>query len=783
MRQTSYTIAIAGNPNCGKTTLFNDLTGSRQRVGNWPGVTVERLEGAYRHGDADVRVVDLPGIYSFSALSVDESVARQYILTERPAVVVNVVDATNLERNLYLTVQLLELKAPVVLALNMMDLAEQRRLRIDVKHLSQHLGCPVVGIVASRGRGIDELRGTVARAAAEGRPSTTQVAYDREVEEAIDAIRRLAADVARQKRVDERWLAIKLLEKDELALGLAAGRSDLLDAAAKETARIEKHVGEEIDIIMADGRYGFIHGLTRDVVHRGHESRRSTTDAIDRIVLSRSLGIPIFLAAMYLMFMVTMSLSRPFIAFFDRLSGTVFVDGVGYVLTSWGAPAWLHAVLSDGVGGGLQTVSTFIAPVFFIFVCLSILEDSGYMARAAFIMDRPLRAVGLPGKAFLPLLVGFGCTVPAVMAARTLDHRRDRVLTMLINPLMSCGARLPVYAVFATAFFPGGGGGLLVFALYLTGIVLAVLTGLLLKHTILRGEAAVFVMELPAYHLPTVGGVLHHTWHNLKGFLIRAGRVIILAVLLLTMLNAVGTDGSFDVAGSDRSVLSVVGERVTPIFRPMGISDANWPASVGLVTGIFAKEAVIGTLDTLYPPEPTETSTASPGNAGGLYGNDEPAGSEAAADSTDVPLEFWHQVGDSFAELGRGFVELSSSLTDPVGIGQARSDAEQTDEHFVGSMQRHFGSQHAAVAYLLFILIYCPCVAAVAVIVREAGVGWATFSALYLTGLAWIVATVYYQLATLPEHPATSLMWLGICVGAIAMLYIGLRLKGRVVEA
>jgi len=767
MSQPTYTIAIAGNPNCGKTTLFNDLTGSRQRVGNWPGVTVERLEGSYRHGDAEVRVVDLPGIYSFSALSVDESVARQYILNERPAVVVNVVDATNLERNLYLTVQLLELKAPVVLALNMMDLAEQRRLRIDRKHLSEHLGCPVVGIVASRGRGIDELRETIARAAAEGRPSATQVAYDREVEEAINAVRRLAADVAREKQVDERWLAIKLLEKDELALSLAAGRPDVLDVAARETARIEKHVGEEIDIIMADGRYGFIHGLTRDVVHRGHESRRSTTDAIDRIVLSRALGIPIFLAAMYLMFMVTMSLSRPFIAFFDRLAGTIFVDGVGHVLQSWGAPDWLHAVLSGGVGGGLQTVSTFIAPVFFIFVCLSILEDSGYMARAAFIMDRPLRAVGLPGKAFLPLLVGFGCTVPAVMAARTLDHRRDRVLTMLINPLMSCGARLPVYAVFATAFFPGGGGGLLVFGLYLTGIVLAVLTGLLLKHTILRGEAAAFVMELPPYHLPTVGGVLHHTWHNLKGFLIRAGRVIILAILLLTMLNAVGVDGSFDVEGADRSVLRVVGERVTPAFGPMGIDDENWAASVGLVTGIFAKEAVIGTLDALYPPEPTIT----------------PAVKTPTEETADTPFEFWQQVGDSFAELGRGFVALSSSLADPVGIGQARSEAEQANEHFVGAMQRHFGSQHAAVAYLLFILIYCPCVAAMAVIVREAGVGWATFSALYLTGLAWIVATVYYQLATLPAHPAGSFLWLGVCVGAVALLYLGLRLKGRVVEA
>ena len=768
------TIALAGNPNCGKTTLFNGLTGSRQRVGNWPGVTVERLEGSYRYQDTDVRVIDLPGIYSFSALSTDEAISREYILTERPAVVVNVVDATNLERNLYLTVQLLELKVPVVVALNMVDLAEQRKLRIEVEHLSRHLDCPVVRTVASRGRGIDELREAIARVAAAGRVSATQVAYDGEVEESLATLRHLASAVARDQGVDERWLALKLLEKDDLAASMAAGRADILETAARETSRIEKHVGEDIDIVVADGRYGFLHGLTRDVVHRSLEARGTTTDAIDRVVLSRVVGIPIFLAAMYLMFMVTMSLSRPLIAFFDRLSGTVFVDGLGHLLNAWGAPGAVHAVLADGVGGGIQTVSTFIAPVFFIFVCLSILEDSGYMARAAFIMDRPLRAVGLPGKAFLPLLVGFGCTVPAVMAARTLENRRDRLLTMLVNPLMSCGARLPVYAVFATAFFPGGGGGLLVFALYLTGIVLAVLTGLLLKSTLLRGEAAVLVMELPPYHLPTVGGVLHHTWHNLKSFMIRAGRVIILAVLLLTLLNAVGTDGSFEVDGSENSILNVLGERVTPAFGPMGIREENWPASVGLVTGIFAKEAVIGTLDTLYPREAAEPAMAGPG------GKASPAG---RGKTPAKGFDFWGQVGGAFGELGQGFVDLSSSLADPVGIGEARSQAGQASEHFVGAMRRHFASSHAAVAYLLFILIYCPCVAAVAVIVREAGVGWATFSVIYLTGLAWIAATVYYQAATLAEHPGTSLAWLAVCAGAVAALYVGLRIKGRAASA
>lgn len=752
MAVTPTTLALVGNPNCGKTTLFNALTGMRQTVGNWPGVTVDRLEGRMKTGDVEHTVVDLPGIYSFSALSIDETIAREYILNERPAVVVNIVDATNLERHLYLTAQLLEMKVPVVVALNMMDVARQRKLRIEVEHLARHLDCPVVPVVASKGRGIDDLRAAIAQVATTAHISKTPVVYDSEVEETIEALEAQVAETANARGVDPRWLAVKLLEHDRLALEMVAGRDDVTERVTSETRRIERHVGEEIDIVMADGRYGFIHGLTRDVLHRDLQVRRNVSDAIDRVVLNRLLGIPIFLAAMYLMFVLTINVAGPFIDFFDKLCAAVFVRGFGAWLASLGSPDWLRTFLADGVGGGIQTVSTFIPPIFFIFFCLSILEDSGYMARAAFVMDRLMRAIGLPGKAFVPMLVGFGCNVPAIMATRTLENRRDRILAILMNPFMSCGARLPVYAVFATAFFASGGGGLLVFGLYLAGILLAILTGFLFKSTILRGEAATFVMELPPYHVPTLGGILHHTWHRLKGFIVRAGRVILVVVILLTVIGSVGTDGSFGHEDSKDSVLSYVGRGIVPVFRPMGIADDNWPATVGLFTGIFAKESVIQTLKSLYVVE------------------DDPEEPEAP--------DFWPGIGEAFAAIPEGFRDFGATLADPLEFGATQKDASG-DEALHKALKKGFGSLEAAIAYLLFILTYAPCVAAMTAVYRETSFRWMTFGVLYQTGLAWIVATVFYQAVTLANHPATSVMWLGICAAAMVVFYVGLKLAGH----
>ncbi len=696
-----FTIALAGNPNCGKTTLFNALTSSRGRVGNWPGVTVEHLEGEYFHDGAKVRVVDLPGIYSFSAGSPDETAARDYIIREKPDAVVNVMDARNIERGLYLTAQLLEMRVPMIVVLNMMDLAQRRHIEVQTAHLARHLDCPVISMVAARKEGLEELLAAVAQSAAARRISSTCVTYDAQVEKALVEMIPAVTPAAERVAVPARWLAVKLLERDPVAEELTVGVCDEL--LKTEIAKVEKHIGEDIEIVMADGRYGFVHGLALDVVRRTGELRKNFSDAIDRVVLSRPLGIPLFLAVMYAVFTVTITFSAPLTGWIDTLLGAWLVDGFGGWLTGIGSPVWLKVLLADGLGGGIQTVATFIPPIFFMFLCLSLLEESGYMARAAFVMDRSLRAIGLPGKAFIPMLVGFGCNVPGIMAARTLENPRDRTLTILLNPFMSCGARLPVYALFAGIFFPQTGGAV-IFTLYLTGLLLAIGSGLLFRRTILKGDASTFVMELPPYHLPRVVAIGYHTWERLKEFILRAGRVILVLVLVLSVLWSVGTDGSFGNETSEKSILSAFSRTVTPLFGPMGITPDNWPATLGLITGIFGKELVVGTLSTFY----------------GANGAD-PAAAMLAA----------------------------------------------------------FDGKAGAFAYLLFVLIYSPCVAAIAAIQRETGWKWMAFSVGYLTILAWALATLFYQLAVFAAHPARSACWIGAILLAGFLFAVILKLVSR----
>jgi len=753
-----FKIAVVGNPNSGKTTLFNALTGARQRVGNWPGVTVERIVGEFSRGDVRVEVTDLPGIYSFSAYSLDESVARKHILLGKPDVVVNIVDATNLERNLYLTAQLLEMKAPVVVALNMMDVARKRRIAVDVPHLQRHLDCPVIPIVATKREGMAELREAILAACEERHVSTTRVEYDSELEKAIAAVRAEAAPIAQEHGVDDRWLAIKLMENDEFARELIKG-SPVSNTVEAEAKRVARHVGDDIEIVVADGRYGFTHGLARDVVRRETEIRQTVSDGIDRVLLNRAFGVPLFAVVMYLVFMLTINAGAPFIQFFDRLCGTIFVDGVGTLLTAWGWPAWTRTFLADGLGSGIQTVSTFIPPIFFLFLCLSALEDSGYMARAAFVMDRWLRRIGLPGKAFIPMLVGFGCNVPGILATRTLENRRDRLMAVLLNPFMSCGARLPVYTLFAAVFFAHSGGRI-VFALYATGIFLAVATGIVFKRTILRGDTSTFVMELPPYHLPTVRGVLYHTWNRLKGFIVRAGRVILVIVVLMTFLNGLGTDWSFGRPDRPDSVLKAVGRRLTPAFRPMGIREDNWPATVGLFTGIFAKESVIGTLDALYA-QSRETEAA----------------------QAEEPFDFGGGIANAFRAIPEGFFggeEPAEPSGDAPSLSvEDRLDVEKTT---LSEMARRFDGKLGAFAYLLFILIYAPCVAAIAAIYRETSGRWAAFAVAYLTALAWLLSTAFYQAATFARHPGSSALWLGGVGLVLLCVYGALRVAGRRIE-
>jgi ferrous iron transport protein B len=754
---STLTIALAGNPNCGKSALFNAFTGIRQTTGNWPGVTVERKEGRMLLDGMDIRVIDLPGIYSLDASSLDERVTRDYLLARDADLIVNVVDAANLERNLYLTVQLLEMGVPLVLAVNMMDVARKRGIQINTEKLSRELGCPVVPVVAVSGEGLSELKARIVSVSLKQQPGGFSLAHEETVEQAIaDLLPDLGSSCT---AANCRWFALKLLEGDEFAVARANASSG--EKLASWRAAIEARSGEEVDIHIADHRYGHAHALSRGVVRQKGKIGKTVTDRIDTVVLSRWLGIPVFLAAMYVMFMFTINIGGAFIDAFDGVAGALFVDGFGYLLRQAGAPESLIVLLADGAGGGLQVVATFIPIIACLYLFLSVLEDSGYMARAAFVMDRFMRAIGLPGKAFVPLIVGFGCNVPAVMATRTLENERERKLTILMNPFMSCGARLPVYALFAAAFFPANGQDL-VFGLYLIGILVAVLTGLVMKRTLLSGESTGFMMELPPYHLPTLKGVSLRTWDRVKLFIREAGRVIVLMVLALNVLNSIGTDGSFGNEDSEHSVLSALGKSITPAFSSMGLSEENWPATVGIFTGIMAKEAVVGTLNALYSNL---------------------AAAEADAINDTAQWSFSDAIATALATLPKNLAAVRERLLDPLGmdvgdIADAETAAAEqaVNAGVFGAMASRFDGQIGAFAYLLFVLLYFPCAATIGAIVREAGAPWAIFVAAWTTGVAYTAATFFYQIATFERHPMSSTAWL-IGLGAlIALAIAGLRI-------
>ena len=523
---------------------------------------------------------------------------------------------------------------------------------------------------------------------------------------------------------------------------------------------IEISEDEEVDIVIASARYGFVIWLTQGLVKKQGYLNTTLSDRIDQIALSRIWGLPLFLVAMYLMFMFTINFGGAFIDFFDQMAGTIFVDGFGELLAGLHAPDWLIAVLATGIGGGIQTMATFIPPIGFMFLCLSFLEDSGYMARAAFVMDRFMRFIGLPGKAFVPMLVGFGCNVPAIMATRTLENERDRTLTVMMNPFMSCGARLPVYALFAAAFFPTGGQNL-VFLLYLIGIGFAVITGLVLKNTLLKGEVTPFVMEMPPYHLPTFRSVILRALDRLQTFLFKAGKVLIPVIMVLSVLNSLGSDGSFGNEDTDKSVLASMSKVITPVLRPLGVTEENWPATVGIFTGVFAKEAVVGTLDALY------------------NGIDQ----QALADSTEeTSFDFWSGIRSAFATIPENLLGVIDTFTDPLGISvgdvsnaNTAAEEQEVNVNTFGSMVRLFGSQSAAFAYLLFVLLYFPCSAAIAAVYRETNLAWTAFVGFWTTFLAYFASTLFYQVVNFASHPSMATLIIGMDLCAFLAVVLVLK--------
>ena len=763
-------ICIVGNPNCGKTTLFNALTGSKQKVGNWPGVTVDKKTGHYSFEGDEIELVDLPGIYSITPASSsgeDERIARDYILTDEAQAVVNIVDASNLERNLYLTAQLIEMRVPVVVAVNMLDIAKNHKIEIDLKALEKALGCPVVGLVAQREQGVKELRKTISAFLKNPQVPPMSVSFDERIEKARAAI----TEGLKQEGVKRpEWFALQLVEG-------APGIEEKLpqEAYAKVQPIVEK-VNEafdgDADIAVADARYSFVGNVAQQCLTRHGEMSGTMTDKIDRVVLNRWLGLPIFLAIMYVMFLFTQNFGAAFIDFFDITFAGIFVDGFGRLLEAVGTPEWLKVLLADGIGGGLTTVATFVPPVFFLFLFLAALEDSGYMARAAFVMDRIMRAIGLPGKAFVPLIVGFGCNVPAIMATRTMDKATDRIVTIMMAPFMSCGARMPVYVLFATAFFPTNGQNL-VFGIYLIGILAAIITGFLVKRVVLPGEVSAFVMEIPPYHIPTVKGVMMRTWDRLKTFLQRAGKVIVIICAILGFLNSWGTDGSFGNEDSEKSVLSEIGYTIAPVLSPMGVTQENWPAAVGVFTGIFAKEAVVGTLNSLYDQRAREA------NAAAADPDAAPAEEEPTADEGwslgAILSEAVGTIRDNLADLGGAFTDPLGIAVDDLSDTAAAAESQEVTVTTVQMMQQLFDSQLAAFAYLMLVLLYMPCVAAIAAVYREAGAAWTLFLAAWTTVLGYSTATIVYRVGTFAQDPLYATVAIVVSLGLLAGLLAFMR--------
>jgi ferrous iron transport protein B len=688
-------IALIGNPNCGKTTLFNLLTGSNQKVGNWPGVTVEKKLGYFQLEGNSIELVDLPGVYSLEQdySGIDEKIAQDYLAQSDINLIINLVDATNIERSLVLTQQLMEKNIPMLLVMNMLDVAKQQGISVDTKQMADKLQLPVIDMVASRKQGIKELQNNLL----------------------------LKIDTPPQNSIPEK-----------------------LEDTNKQTSE---------DKILQ--RYHQSQQLVNGVVEV-FPTHHSLSEKIDSVLINRWLGIPFFLLMIYLMFTIAVNVGAVFIDFFDILFAAVLVDGTTWLLQEFSAHPIIITLLAQGVGGGITLVATFIPVISFLYLCLSALEDSGYMSRAAFVIDRAMSGIGLPGNAFVPLIVGFGCNVPAVMAARSLGRDSDRLMTIAMAPFMSCGARLTVYALFAAAFFQQNGQNI-VFALYLLGIALAVFTGWIFRKQLFTDEITPSFQEMPAYHVPIVRNILLTTWFRLKSFIFRAGKTIVAVVIALSFLNSISTDFSFGNENSENSVLSVIGKSITPAFAPLGIEQDNWPATVGLFTGMFAKEAIVGTLDALYSePDAGLDDGAAPNLLGA---------SKEAVSSIKTEL-----------------LALGSTLTDPLGISigdvsdlDAVADEQEIEASTLSNMAALFSSPFAAFCYLVFVLLYAPCVAVLGAINKEAGWHWTLLVFTWCTSLAYITATVIYQVGTFSVNPLFSSIWIVSMLSILAAFIFNLK--------
>ncbi|MDH3215593.1 MAG: ferrous iron transport protein B [Candidatus Krumholzibacteria bacterium] len=691
------TVALAGNPNSGKTTVFNAMTGARHHVGNYPGVTVEKKEGRYRHGELEVLVTDLPGIYSMTADSVDEIAARNHLVDGHPDILVDIIDCSNLERNLYLATQLLELGIPLLLAFNMSDVAQGRGIDLDLDRLSERLGTPIVRTVGHKGKGIEELKEAIARVAlGKSSPRGSTVDYGSPIEREIEKLERLIAlrngDLS---KFEQRWLAVKLLESDEDIAAKVTDR-DIISQAESSSARLAEFYGDDLEVVMADRRYAFISGICRESVRVPASAEDTSSDRIDSWLTHRWFGLPIFLLLMYMVFHLTFTLGNPLSALIENGFGWL-----GATITAWWPPdavSPLQSLLVDGIIGGVGSVIVFLPNILLLFLAIAVLEDTGYMARAAFMMDRMMYKVGLHGKSFIPMLIGFGCNVPAIMATRTLDRRRDRLITMLIIPLMSCSARLTIYALIIPAFFPQVLQAPMLWMMYIIGIILAIAAANLLRVTVFKGETSSFMMELPPYRMPSPTGVFAHMWERAWLYVRKAGTIILGVTVVLWAMTSFPKKVTYDrdyespavleqltqaeVTEAKRaedlsySVAGRMGRFMEPALRPMGF---DWRIGTALVGAFAAKEVFVAQMGIVY------------------------------------------------------------------SVGQA----DESSEALRAQLKSNY-SPLVAFCILLFVLIGTPCMATVAITRRESNSWkWALFQFTSLTVLAYFLTVLVYQLGKL----------------------------------
>ncbi len=739
MEDKKITIALAGNPNCGKTTLFNALTGSNQFVGNWPGVTVEEKHGKLK-GYKDVTIADLPGIYSLSPYTLEEVVSRNYLTQERPDAILNIVDGTNLERNLYLTTQLVELGIPVLVAVNMMDVVNKSGDKINIKALSKALDCEVVEISALKGTGIKEAADRAVALAKSGVKPVPQHRFAGSVEHAIAHIEEVAVHGLPEEQ--QRWYAIKLFERDEKVAEQLGLDKTALDHIEGDIHACEKELDDDAESIITSQRYDYITSIIDGCLARAGKGKLSTSDKIDRIVTNRILALPIFVVVMWAVYWIAMG---PFGSFLtdwtnDVLGGEWLTEGSRAVMESLGAAGWLTGLVADGIFAGVGAVLGFVPQMLVLFLLLAILEDCGYMARIAFIMDRIFRRFGLSGKSFIPMLIGTGCGVPGVMASRTIENERDRRMTIMTTCFIPCGAKMPIIGLIAGALF--GGSGFIATSAYFIGVAAIIISGVMLKKTkMFAGDPAPFVMELPAYHAPTAGNVLRSMWERGWSFIKKAGTVILLSSIVIWALSSLGSvNGRFgmvddlyeddalvteeyvetvanrmgipaeEVTPMDDSILAGVGNFVSPIFKPLGFG--SWKPTVATVTGLVAKEEVVGTF-------------------GVLYNYDDQDGEAELSEEGD---EIWDRVADDFGSFSGGHGKLS------------------------------------AFAFMIFNLLCAPCFAAMGAIKREMNSPkWTWFAIGYMCVFAYAIALIVNQFGLLFTGAANIF---GLIVAIVLLAFI-----------